>query len=561
MYQSLNFFTTRVISSLEKVFCRESLDATPMKRFHGAGNETVAFQLCCKAPLACEGTLSIDSELAHCFRIREVGVVPCLYPAHKGDPYLLTSDAGLFPDPLLPLKVWKLTPSNWHALWIDLTIPANFPPGVYPATLRLKLIERKNSVEKEIPVEIEVLPFALPPQTLINIIWFYADCLMAHYDLEAWEKRHWELLEQYFSNMTSHGINSIFTPLWSVPLDTAEGGERPTCQLLKISCQNGHYRFDFSRLARWIKLAKACGFEYFEMSHAFTQWGAKHAPKIIVRENGRDIQKFGWATDASSMEYRSFLSQLMERLIPFLKRHKLTHKNCFFHISDEPGVNALESYGSVALFFQGILKGYPVIDALSHTDFVHRGLIRRPVPSTNCLEEFTKEDLEQRWTYYCGNWWDGVPNRQLGMSSARCRIFGVMAYLYDLDGLLNWGYNFWFTAYSKDWRINPFMETNGGRFFLGGDPYLVYPGEDGTPVDSIRHEILREAMQDIRALRFLESLAGREKTLSLIQEGLWHKITITRYPHETEWLLDLRYRINREIVLHLSKNNPKRTIK
>ena len=37
----------------------------------------------------------------------------------------------------------------------------------------------------------------------------------------------------------------------------------------------GEYRFDFSELKRWIDLCKKCGIEYYEMSHLFSQWGAR----------------------------------------------------------------------------------------------------------------------------------------------------------------------------------------------------------------------------------------------------------------------------------------------
>ncbi len=47
----------------------------------------------------------------------------------------------------------------------------------------------------------------------------------------------------------------------------------------------------------------------------------------------------------------------------------------------------------------------------------------------------------------------------------------------------------------------------------------MYPGEEG-PVESIRLEVLQEAMQDLRALQLLESLVGRERVLELIEEGL-----------------------------------------
>ena len=76
---------------------------------------------------------------------------------------------------------------------------------------------------------------------------------------------------------------------------------------------------------------------------------------------------------------------------------------------------------------------------------------------------------------------------------------------------------------------------------------MVYPGEEG-PVDSIRGEVFREALQDQRALQLLEKLQGREKTLALLQRGMDHPITMKKYPRSLEWLLLMRERVNRRIA-------------
>ena len=70
-------------------------------------------------------------------------------------------------------------------------------------------------------------------------------------------------------------------------MDTASGSERMSCQLVRIRKCGAKYRFDFKLLRRWVELAQKCGMKYFEMSHLFTQWGAKFTPKIEVMVAGR----------------------------------------------------------------------------------------------------------------------------------------------------------------------------------------------------------------------------------------------------------------------------------
>ena len=53
-----------------------------------------------------------------------------------------------------------------------------------------------------------------------------------------------------------------------------------------------------------------------------------------------------------------------------------------------------------------------------------------------------------------------------------------------------------------------------------------------------------EALQDLRALRLLESRIGREKSLEVIHSGIGHTLTMENYPRSSEWIIELRQRIN-----------------
>jgi hypothetical protein len=123
----------------------------------------------------------------------------------------------------------------------------------------------------------------------------------------------------------------------------------------------------------------------------------------------------------------------------------------------------------------------------------------------------------------------------------RNRVFGVLAAKYDVEGFLHWGYNFYNSVLSLE-KINPYESTDGLGGYEAGDPFVVYPGENGEVVCSLRLKVLSDAFQDFRALKYLESLAGKEKT-----DELTGDITFKNYPHEATWLLDLRESINMSI--------------
>lgn len=546
----MEFLQTRIVSSLEKVFCAPELNAEPLARLSGGHGETVSFQIACRAEDPVRARIEVESELEPFLRIREVGLVPCEMPAMPDDPDILSSRAGLYPDPLYPVdRTIKLSRANWHALWVSVLIPDRIPDGVFPIRFRIfnpdsTEPESRRGFSESCSLSLDIMPFRLPKQKLICTNWLYADCICSRYHVKCWSEAHWNLLEHYFRNMAEHGINMLLTPLWTVPLDTAVNHERPTAQLLQIEYADGVYRFDFSRLERWINLARSCGIEYLEMSHAFTQWGAMYTPKIVVTENGAEKQKFGWRVKADSPDYADFLRQLMPLLLQFLRGRDLSGR-CYFHISDEPEKSHLDSYRKAVELFRPLAEDFPVIDAMSDVEFFRRGLSDRPVPTTEKLDEFATEPVAQRWVYYCGNY-RKTPNRQFGMPSSRNRILGVILYLYNLDGFLNWGYNFWYTQYSLS-PLDPFRDTTAGRAFCGGGSFQVYPGEDG-PIDSLHYEVFREGLQDLRALRLLEQKIGRDAVISLIHRGLDYRISITRYPLNPGWLLTFRRTLNQALT-------------
>jgi hypothetical protein len=72
---------------------------------------------------------------------------------------------------------------------------------------------------------------------------------------------------------------------------------------------------------------------------------------------------------------------------------------------------------------------------------------------------------------------------------------------------------------------------------------LVYPGNNGEAWESLRSNALREAMDDIRALKLYEKRFGREATEALIMEKVDGELDFTHYPTDPNYLIDLRERI------------------
>ncbi|OGV31024.1 MAG: hypothetical protein A2020_00110 [Lentisphaerae bacterium GWF2_45_14] len=538
-------FQTRLLSSLTKVFGEESLPDTEFKNGSALLGEVYSFQLAYYSDRMIKDIgVSIDSPLKDIVQIRAVELAPCNVASNLFDDNFLKKSAGMYPDILNDFEKTQVVPCQWRSLWITVNIPSSYKAEIYKIKISLNFELPEGPVTKSEEFALEIINAALPEQILKHTEWFHSDCIATRYNAEVWSEKYWTLVEKFVKNASEHGINMILTPLFTPPLDTKVDGERLTVQLVDIEKKADKYSFEFSRLTRWIDMLFRNNIKYIEFSHLFTQWGAGHAPKIIARENGVEKKIFGWETDAAGDDYKNFLAQFLPALRRFIRENKL-ESICVFHISDEPGVQHMESYRKALEAAAPHLEGMTIMDALSSIDFYDSGLVKNPVPSNNHIEPFRERKIKDLWTYYCCSQAIKVPNRFFAMPSERNRILGMLLYDYEIGGFLHWGYNFWYSQYSIK-EINPYEITDAGKAFPSGDAFLVYPGENG-PVDSIRHEVMREGLQDLRALKLLESMIGREKTSKLLKEDVNGRFAMDNYPRGKEWLLNKRERINQAI--------------
>lgn len=211
------------------------------------------------------------------------------------------------------------------------------------------------------------------------------------------------------------------------------------------------------------------GVKYFEFSHLFTQWGAKHAPKVMAMVDGQLKQLFGWDTDSRDPEYTGFLTLFLQELLAFVKENGLEQR-VYFHLSDEPNLADMDTYRAASELIGPILEGFPIIDALSEYEFYESGLIKHPIPASNGIQPFLDHGVEGLWTYYCCAQYKLVSNRFLHMPSSRNRVLGMQIYKLKLKGFLHWGYNFWYAQFSK-YPIDPFQVTDAGGGFPAGDAF------------------------------------------------------------------------------------------
>lgn len=544
------FFTSALVPSIEK--CLLDTDISVVTKLPKVmtilKGQRFAFQLALRGVEGdgwCRtfGTLKINGVPSENVRVRRVHYIPSLMPSYrppKADDNYISQMPGFFPDLLTDMPRLSRVPliyGQTHTYWIEIE---NAAPGTYSVEVVFTVGEESEAHT----FELKVLTAALPEQEMILTQWFHCDCLATYYDCDVFSERHWKIIENFARIAVRNGINMLLTPVFTPPLDTRVGGERPTVQLVDIYLYNGRYSFGFDKLDRWIEMCNRCGVKYFEISHLFTQWGAAHAPKIVANVDGEMKKIFGWETDASEGAYPEFLSVFLPAFLEHMKQRG-DDKRCYFHISDEPNKTQIEQYMKSKNVVAPYLEGYSIMDALSDYSFYEQGLLDMPIPGNNHIKPFIENKVKDLWTYYCCSQNVNVSNRFFAMTGARTRSICAAFYKYDIVGFLQWGYNFYYNQGSYDF-CNPYIDTTGDFWVMSGDTFSVYPSHDGKALESIRICHFHEALEDVRAMKLLEKLTDKDTVLGII-ESVLGEVSFDISDYSTEKLLEMRRAIDLKI--------------
>lgn len=546
--------------SLEKIYVdgdpRPWDPAVPLSVFLG---ETASFQLAVRPPLDhhfrnwAAVRVDVGGTAGPFSTVHQVELVPCTvvaFPEH--DAGYDRDTPGLYPDVLRPAPGGAIQPiyGHWTAAWIDITIDSAADAGRH--SIPVTVTAGDGTMLYSGSVDLEVLPARLPELDIVNTHWFHCDGLANYYGVEVFSEDHWDIIEKFIASAARMDVNSLLTPTWTPPLDTAVGGLRTPTQLIGIQEHSGHgnitYDFDFSQLIRWMRLCAAYGIRYLEIAHLFTQWGATQTPAIYVRTPVGLQRRFGWDVDATAPEYR----QLLEALLPALREVLSSHwslERVIFHISDEPhGAEALTSYRQAKDVVADLLEGLTVVDALSDYDFYSTGAVPLPVVATDAVGPFLAAGVRDLWVYYCVAQDTDVANRFIGMPSSRSRVLGHQLFAFGCKGFLHWGFNFYNSAESLR-PVDPFRDTCAGGGFTAGDAFMVYPGPEGEPLQSIRYRVFAQAMADHRAFQALAALRGRDAVMELIDhDGAGGALAFDRFSYDPLHYRRVRETVNQAIV-------------
>ncbi len=443
---------------------------------------------------------------------RRVEFVPVRRPALALDPgQRLRPGPAFIPDPLLDAEAVEalFRGPSWAGgnnalypggttipLWITLRVPEEAAPGRYEGAVVISAGEHSA----RLPLVVEVSPAILPAKRTLKVTqWFTSGALAEAGGREPWSEEHWELLGLWGKNLAEHRANVIISSLTELLLLSRDAAER--------------LQVDFSRFDRWVETFSAAGaIGYIEGGHLAgrtADWDSGFGLNAFVVRGADGAEESLKAVPVEDPRAEAFLRELLPALVAHL-REKGWLDRYFQHQADEPVPANADSYRALAELVRRFAPELKRLDATMGDESLV-GTVDIWCPQAHEAEKeaafFRSRQAagEEVWHYTCLAPNGAYPNRFLNQPLIAARVLHWFNYRGGLTGYLHWGFNYW-----GGWRTprTPWCDTEtttviGQNQLPAGDTHLVYPGPGGRPLDSLRHEMVLEGVQDYELLQIL----------------------------------------------------------
>lgn len=417
---------------------------------------------------------------------------------------------------------WAEVPAGRpQAVYVRIRVPKDLPPGVHEGKMRTFT---QQGFEAETPVwegeiRLEVSAVTLPDVRNYSFhlnLWQHLTSISRFYRVPLWGKEHFSIIDRYFSSLGALGQKALTLVVSEFPWsgqrcyrDRAYPSylfEHSTIPVFRGA--DGSLRCDFSVLDRLIALASAHGIDrqidliglvniWIDPEYGFGK-AAPDAPDAVrVRVYDETTGVFSYLTTADDL--RRYIRLLHDHLndLGVMDRVRVS--------ADEPA--DLEAFNRSLEFVREAGPDFKFGAAINHFEFLEDappGLVdfvpvlplacKDPALTARLAEEVHVKDGRMLWYICC---WPPIPNTFLHSPLPESRLLGWLNYALKMDGFLRWAFCLWpadpWTRVS--WRAPDWS---------AGDMYFVLPGLDGAPVETLRYEALRFAVQDYELLKLAE---------------------------------------------------------
>lgn len=476
------------VDPLVKVFRDAKPERAKKASMDAARGEYASFQVVVRADQSITHLRAAVSPFAmgdHSFAARHprfVGYVPVDRPTQKPARDQLRPVPADYPDPLLEVTSTDVAAGQAQPVWITVKVPENVPPGEYRATVGIVGTMDGKTVQAKQALALRVYGATITKTRLWVTEWFGVNSAHLKIHPEKNSDAYYELLRKFARNMAEHRHN--------VALISPTGRARFGVDA------SGNLTVDFSEFDRWVQIFIEEGvigrIEGGHIGWRSNGWLSPFVVETYHVENGKAVSS---NVDPSSPEADAFYQWYFPKLVEHL-REKGWLDRYVQHLADEPIPTNIASYTAMARLARKYAPELRIIEACHTKDLV--GSMDIWVPQLNYLQQDFAHYQERQhageevWFYTCVYPQGEYANRFIELPLMKTRLLHWINFRYGITGYLHWGYNQW----TQD---DPFTHTtrphNGPPYLPAGDPWIVYPGDDG-PLDSIRFEAMRDGIDD-----------------------------------------------------------------
>lgn len=480
-----------------------------------ARGEQESFQLLIHADSEELKSLTVDSTLAGAphlqVKLSLVGYVRTVAddrrPWAKQEP---PTHIGWWPDPLLPIRTFDVKAGETQPVWIRIESAADARPGLYRGVLRVRQGRRRLATAR---YSVRIFNVTLPKQQqLRNAAFMPAGNLFAHYrTAEGMESpQFFALYRRWAKEAFSQHLGPTFDMMmgWNqgkIRTDTTAGPLGPTAGML-LKRTGGHLvwpvlggngTYDFHYADALDELGREYGMRQFAIA-------------IFDRETPWDKQ-----TENAKRELSEFIRAYSAHL-----KERGRWDAAYVYNVDEPPENQWDTVRNNHLLVKSIAPDLKTWLCLNQPKAVRQlqssadilDVYIRQYDSSG-VEEVRKTGKQVIWAVCV--WPHEHPNLFIEYPAVDARAIGWLTYRYGISGFEYWGLNQWGENTGvRDWANFRSGDTRTRwrrTTWPWGDGWLLYPGDDGEPLASVRFENVRDGFEDSELLSLLAERGGKRE--------------------------------------------------
>ncbi len=409
------------------------------------------------------------------FETKHVSILPVGYGQRfKGDKIFWYNghDTRYWPDALLPNRSFTVKQGTAQPVYVRVYCPKDTQPGIYRGTINI----RSKAGTAKFPLEIKVHNASMPIRLHLKTMMVAGKKDKPYLDLA---------LEQRL------GIGTLYTGMsWTNHAFPIKGNS-----------------FDFSGVEQELQYAIDRGLNSFVVAQTpkSGKWG--------FPENYSDA----WKNKMKKMvvEYSAFL------------KSKGWFEMAYYNNIDEPWDTRWTQVKEIYAMVKSVQPDIKVFSCVNKV-----GALNALQNHADTFDVYIQQHGQQQgrarleegkeiWWAVC-IWPSEHPNLFIEYPLTDARVMGWMAFQNNISGFEYWAMNSW----DGDWKpvgqkapqdgswmkcANGVLVTEWqyGRKSLNGDGYLVYPGDNGQPINSLRFEALRDGIEEHELLCQLKECFGK----------------------------------------------------